>query len=81
MIRRANGELVTTYAARGWPRCQCCRKPYEANDLTAHNCPSCHFSKVIPPEEFWSWKDHPLFPYNIGAACHASMVAERETNQ
>jgi hypothetical protein len=65
-----DGRWVGTGTAKGWHRCDRCRRP-EQTPYTAPDgrsvCNICYWYHCIPVEEFWARKDEYLFPYTIGA--------------
>ncbi len=74
----AMGEWITCGEACGWPRCARCRKPERAEHLIEGLCSDCWFHGINRPADwFWKQKDHPLFPYNIGARLMLSRPAHR----
>lgn len=62
------GEWIPSGKAKGWPRCLRCRRPTESFEELEGYCTTCFFYRLLPTaEDFWSYKECYLFPYNIGA--------------
>lgn len=59
---------VHTFAAKGWPRCSRCRKPFPHEPFEGQLCACCHYRSPANLPNFWSAyaANEPWHPYRVG---------------